>query len=46
MREDGFKGFFRGLSARVLMLAPSSAISWASYETIKHYLISNSNKKF
>jgi len=42
MQEEGFKGFFRGLGSRMLILAPSSAISWASYETIKSYLKSKS----
>jgi solute carrier family 25 iron transporter 28/37 len=38
--EEGMKGFFRGLGARVLVHAPSVAISWTTYETIKHLLIS------
>ena len=41
--EEGLKGFFRGLGARVLVHAPSVAISWTTYETIKHLLISMRN---
>lgn len=38
--ENGFfKGFFRGLAPRILFNAPSCAISWASYEIMKYYLL-------
>ncbi len=30
--RDGFRGLRRGMSPRVLTFAPSTAISWASYE--------------
>jgi hypothetical protein len=30
--RDGLKGFRRGMSARVVTFAPSTAISWLSYE--------------
>jgi solute carrier family 25 iron transporter 28/37 len=30
--RDGWKGLRRGMSARVVTFAPSTAISWASYE--------------
>lgn len=34
--ENGFfKGFYKGLTARILCVAPSVAISWGSYEFIK-----------
>ena len=40
--KDGFfKGFFRGIGPRVLFNAPSCAISWASYELMKHLLGGN-----
>lgn len=40
--EGGFRGFFRGAGARMLIHAPSVAISWTTYETIKHFFV-NSN---
>ena len=41
----GFKGFFQGLSARVAVSVPSTAIAWSVYELFKYLLIQrNSNK--
>lgn len=38
-REDGIKkGFFRGVVPRMLCNSPSCAISWCSYEIMKHLL--------
>jgi len=38
-REDGFiRGFFKGLTPRVMSTAPSCAISWGTYEIVKHFL--------
>lgn len=39
-RHEGLKGFFRGSLARVLTQAPSVAISWSAYETLKKLLSS------
>lgn len=40
--NDGFfKGFFKGIGPRILFNAPSCAISWASYEIMKHLLSSS-----
>lgn len=36
--EDGAVGFFRGVFPRVLTQAPSVAISWTVYETVKDFL--------
>lgn len=37
--ENGFaKGFFRGLTPRILSNSPSCAISWGTYEIVKHFL--------
>ncbi len=48
-RENGFfKGFFRGLTPRVLSNSPSCAISWGTYEIVKHFLsnkFKNNNKQ-
>jgi solute carrier family 25 iron transporter 28/37 len=35
--RDGWKGLRRGMSARVVTFAPSTAISWASYEFFSEY---------
>ena len=41
-KEDGFfRGFFKGLTPRVINNSPSCAISWGTYEIIKHFLASN-----
>jgi len=32
LKEEGIKGFFRGLGSRIIIFSPSSAISWAVYE--------------
>jgi solute carrier family 25 iron transporter 28/37 len=34
-RQEGYRGFLRGVSARMLVHAPSVAISWTTYETVK-----------
>jgi len=33
--EGGVRGFFRGVGPRVVLAAPSAAISWGTYETIR-----------
>jgi hypothetical protein len=44
--ENGFfKGFFKGLTPRILSNSPSCAISWGTYEFIKHMLNMSLNKK-
>ena len=35
--RDGLKGLRRGMSARVVTFAPSTAISWASYEFFSEF---------
>lgn len=35
---NGFKGFGKGLTARVMFASPSTAISWSVYEFIKQFL--------
>ncbi len=35
----GTKGFFRGLSARVIYQMPSTALSWSVYEFFKHFIL-------
>lgn len=39
---SGFRGFFQGLSARVLYQAPSTAVAWSVYEFFKYVLHSKS----
>jgi len=47
-QENGFfKGFFKGLTPRILSNSPSCAISWCTYEIVKHFLTNkfiNNNK--
>lgn len=38
-RSEGFRGFFKGVRARVAVNAPSQAISWAAYESMKSLLL-------
>jgi len=37
--EEGVAGLTRGLGARVLVNAPSAAISWTTYELVKSVLL-------
>ncbi|KAF2859576.1 mitochondrial carrier [Piedraia hortae CBS 480.64] len=37
--REGARGFVRGIKARVLMAAPSTAICWSAYEVAKAYFI-------
>jgi solute carrier family 25 iron transporter 28/37 len=38
LREEGAGAFFRGVRARMAVAAPSQAVSWAAYETMKAML--------
>jgi len=38
-RRGGTKSFFRGMKARVVTAAPSTAICWSAYEVAKAYFI-------
>jgi solute carrier family 25 iron transporter 28/37 len=40
---QGKRGFFNGLSARVIYQMPSTAISWSVYEFIKYFITKRSN---
>lgn len=35
LRSEGPAGLFRGLGPRVLLAAPSAAVSWGTYETVR-----------
>lgn len=37
-REEGWRGFFRGVGPRVLKVAPASAVMISSYELLKKHL--------
>eukprot|EP00908_Phaeocystis_cordata_P018646 Transcript_30109.p2 GENE.Transcript_30109~~Transcript_30109.p2 ORF type:complete len:160 (-),score=56.31 Transcript_30109:104-583(-) len=37
-REEGLRGFSRGMQARMLIHAPSVAICWTTYESVKGLL--------
>ena len=43
IKEDGYRGFLRGIGPRVIVHAPSVAISWTVYEGIKHFLSTKNN---
>ena len=38
LREEGWRAFMHGANARMLIHAPSVAICWTTYETVKHWL--------
>jgi hypothetical protein len=44
-RREGAKGFFRGMKARVVTAAPSTAICWSAYEVAKAYFIRREEEK-
>ncbi|GAB4823648.1 hypothetical protein N2152v2_010694 [Parachlorella kessleri] len=37
-RQEGLRGFRRGLAARTMTMASGSAVSWSTYETVKRQL--------
>ena len=45
IREEGYMGFLRGLTPRMLLHAPAVAISWTTYETVKSILSSGRAKQ-
>ena len=36
--QEGFAGFFRGIYPRLLVHAPSVAVSWTTFEVLKKTL--------
>jgi solute carrier family 25 iron transporter 28/37 len=40
-KNEGAAGFFRGMMPRLLSHTPAAAISWTTYETAKHYLLTH-----
>lgn len=44
-RREGSKGFFRGMKARVVTAAPSTAICWSAYEVAKAYFVAREENK-
>ena len=44
-RREGAKGFFRGMTARVVSMAPSTAICWSAYEVAKAYFVRREEAK-
>jgi len=37
-REEGFKGFFRGMKMRMMIQSTSSGIAWGTYQIVKEML--------
>lgn len=44
-KEEGFKGFYKGFTPKVVTQSFSTAISWTVYEAAKSYLKGESGKK-
>lgn len=44
-RREGARGFVKGMNARVVTAAPSTAICWSAYEVAKAYFIRVENEK-
>jgi asparaginyl-tRNA synthetase len=44
MRRDGWKGFFRGLTPRIVTTMPSTAICWSAYEMAKAFFIKRNER--
>jgi len=38
-REEGMRGFFRGVGPRVALAVPSAAMCWGTYETLRQALL-------
>lgn len=38
LKEEGARGFVKGIFPRIMAQAPSSAISWTAYEMMKKFL--------
>lgn len=45
LRREGMAGFFKGMKARVVSAAPSTAICWSAYEVAKAYFIRTQEAK-
>lgn len=39
VREEGVRSLFMGVSTRIMQQAPSAALSWTVYETVKRMLV-------
>jgi asparaginyl-tRNA synthetase len=44
MRRDGWRGFFRGLTPRIVTTMPSTAICWSAYEMAKAFFIKRNER--
>mmetsp|Transcript_5345 Transcript_5345/g.13730 ORF Transcript_5345/g.13730 Transcript_5345/m.13730 type:complete len:400 (+) Transcript_5345:188-1387(+) len=40
-RDEGFRGFYKGMSANALKVVPNNAIRFAAYEVLKSYFMSD-----
>lgn len=38
-KHEGYSGFMKGVIPWMILIAPSSAISWGTYEFFKHLLL-------
>ena len=40
MRQEGVKGFYKGLTPNLLKVAPSMAANWLSFEMARDFFVS------
>lgn len=40
IRQEGFRGLYKGIVPNLLKVAPSMASSWASFEFVRDFLVS------
>jgi len=39
VRQEGFKGLYKGITPNLLKVAPSMAASWWTFETVRDLLV-------
>lgn len=40
-RKEGFRGYYKGLTANIFKVVPSMAVSWLTFESLKDYIINS-----
>ena len=44
LKEEGYRGLWRGTAPRMVTQTPAVAISWTTYETVKSWLLEDENE--